>query len=391
VPDDVEAEFQVETTTAFSELQRNLDYARDLVRGGRFLERLKVGAFDVSDLYRAAWVQAVSALDHWVHRELYDRALAFALQVSVERPAKFLRIEVPMSLFEDVLHHSKTMEDVFRSHLRSQYGHLSFQHPEKIKGAISMVSDASLWLGVAKRMGKENGKPFTPKSVQDKLIDIVKRRNRIAHETDRDHQAGGIRTPIRDGEVTETIDWLERVASAILAVIGPPPGRPDGMEDQSAQSRVKWPRQSVYQAAESISDTPARVAVGQLLAHADAHQALLYGGVSPEPSGGVYYRVDGTRRSLWSLYLTAERPVITVNLKSIWSKDQELAYRMVAVLRSDSTLDAALLHDDDTLVQKYPAIDLAKLGESPDALNTVIRVLDLVLHPRVDATKLTGG
>lgn len=61
-------------TVAFAELVSNLGYARDLVRGGQYLEQLQVGAFDVADLYRAAWVQAVSALDHWVHCELYDRA-----------------------------------------------------------------------------------------------------------------------------------------------------------------------------------------------------------------------------------------------------------------------------------------------------------------------------
>ena len=52
--------------------------------GGKHLHRLQVGAFDVADLYRAAWVQAVSALDHWVHRELYDRALGCALNVGAE-------------------------------------------------------------------------------------------------------------------------------------------------------------------------------------------------------------------------------------------------------------------------------------------------------------------
>ncbi|MGB3442234.1 MAG: hypothetical protein WBA97_26100 [Actinophytocola sp.] len=64
------------STTAFQDLSGNLEYARYLVRGGRHLDRLQVRTFDVADLYRAAWVQAVSALDHWVHRELYDRAVS---------------------------------------------------------------------------------------------------------------------------------------------------------------------------------------------------------------------------------------------------------------------------------------------------------------------------
>ena len=82
VEQDVIAEVRA-PTAAFGELCDNLDYARNLVRGGRYLERLKVGAFDVADLYRAAWAQAVSALDHWIHRELYDRALVFAVQAAL--------------------------------------------------------------------------------------------------------------------------------------------------------------------------------------------------------------------------------------------------------------------------------------------------------------------
>jgi hypothetical protein len=38
----------------FDQFQQNIGYARQLVRGGESLERLGVGAFDVTDLYRAA-------------------------------------------------------------------------------------------------------------------------------------------------------------------------------------------------------------------------------------------------------------------------------------------------------------------------------------------------
>ncbi len=358
-------------TTAFEEMRQNLDYARDLVRGGRHLQRLKVGAFDVRDLYRAAWVQAVSALDHWIHRELYDRATALALLPSADRPPKFLRIEVPMSLLEDVLHGSAAMEQVFREHLRSTYGHLSFQHPQKIKEAVSVISEVSLWPGVAKELGEGH----TSKSVQDKLADIVKRRNRIAHETDRDHLAGGVRADITDDEVTAVIDWLEKIATAILAVIGPPP--PSPVVDE--RPKPKWIRQSVDGVVEEIGDTPVGVALKKLLGHADANDALFKGGTSAEPSGGFYYWMDGKRRSLWSLFLTAERPVITVNLNPIWSRSPSLAHRMVALLRTQATLDAALLHSDDVVVQKYPAIELAKIGESPEALKAVLDAFDLAV------------
>jgi len=287
-----------------------------------------------------------------------------------------------MSLLEAVLHGSAAMEEVLRSHLRSQFGHLSFQHPDQIKYAISFVSDVSLWPTVAEQLSEGH----TSKSVQDRLIDIVKRRNRIAHETDRDHQADGVRASIADGEVTDTIDWLEKVATAIFEVIGPPPplGVPDVTEGDVGQPRSRWTRQSVNGTVEAISDTSTGIAAKQLLAHADANQALFKGGVSAEPSAGVYYWLEGKRRSLWSLYLTADRPVITLNLNPIWSRNPQLAHRMVAMLRTQPTLDAALLHDDDVVVQKYPAIELAKLGESVETIKTMLNVLDLAIRPQAE-------
>lgn len=102
-------------------------------------------------------MQAIAALDHWVHSELYERAVALALQADAKRPDKFLRIDVPMSLLEELLHHSGDMEKVFRDHLRSLYGHLSFQKPDKIKYAFSFVSAEPLWEKVAKQLSVADG------------------------------------------------------------------------------------------------------------------------------------------------------------------------------------------------------------------------------------------
>jgi hypothetical protein len=51
------------TTAEFKKFERNLEFARRLVGSGRRLEELEVGPFEVADLYRAAWVQAVSVLE----------------------------------------------------------------------------------------------------------------------------------------------------------------------------------------------------------------------------------------------------------------------------------------------------------------------------------------
>jgi hypothetical protein len=360
-------------TEALRELRANMDYARGLVRGGQHLERLRVGAFDVADLYRSAWVQAVSALDHWVHSELYDRALGLALQVSEQRPARFLRIEVPMSLLEDVLHHSGSLEDKFREHLKSRFGYTSYQNPEKIKEAFGYVSDALLWEGVAKHLSQD-GVAWTQKTVRERISQIMNRRNLIAHAADRD-PATGQRTAIQHHEATEIIDWLERVAVAISHVVGPPPNRP-------AQAKHTWTRQEIDSAVGAIADPDTRAAVRRLLAHADERGAQLKGGNGPSPSSGVYYTFNGKRRSLVSLYISPGHPELSVNLRSIWDQDQALAFDVLAELRSHPGLAALIPPDDDELVRKYPSFQLSALATTPDALDTLLRALDLVTHPK---------
>ncbi|RLK61162.1 hypothetical protein [Actinokineospora cianjurensis] len=208
-------------TDAFKDFESNLAYARNLVAGGQHLENLRVGAFDVADLYRAAWVQAVSALDHWIHRELYERALAFALNSDAPRPKKFLTLQIPMSLFENVHHQSATLEGEFVAYLESHFGYQSFQSPDKIKQALSIVSDAPLWAGVERRLA-EGSDPSSTSAV-GALRSIVQRRNRIAHEADRDPNRRGNRYPISEWETKLAIDHIYYVAEAIAQELGAPP------------------------------------------------------------------------------------------------------------------------------------------------------------------------
>lgn len=209
-------------TGGFVEFRSNLEYARNLVKGGQHLERLQVGAFDVADLYRAAWVQAVSALDHWIHRELYDRALGFALDITVPRPPKFLKLRIPLSLFENIQDNSETLASAFAAYLRDQFGYQSFQAPEKIKDALGHVSEVSLWPSVAKWLTEQAQRTVAAEQVQETLKKIVARRNRIAHEADRDPLQTDTKQAITARETTDAIDHIDQLATAIIHVIGPP-------------------------------------------------------------------------------------------------------------------------------------------------------------------------
>jgi hypothetical protein len=55
--------------------------------------------------------------------------------------------------------------------------------------------------------------------VHARLTDIVRRRNKIAHEYDEDPANPPEKQPVDAATVIQTIDWIEQLAAAILVVL----------------------------------------------------------------------------------------------------------------------------------------------------------------------------
>ncbi|MEV0165208.1 hypothetical protein [Nonomuraea fuscirosea] len=105
-------------TPAFHNLERNLEYVHQLISAGKSLATFAPANLDVGDLYRAAWVQAIAALDYWVSQEIYSRAIRLAQEPEVEKPKKFREFAIPMAVFEDVHHYRVPLEEALGQHLR---------------------------------------------------------------------------------------------------------------------------------------------------------------------------------------------------------------------------------------------------------------------------------
>jgi hypothetical protein len=210
---------------AFLEFHKNIENARNLVMGGKRLEQLKVDAFDVGDIYRAAWTQAVAALDHWVYEELIHRAVALIQQPGSPRTEKFNKLTISVEFFEDVHHHGKPLDEAFRTQLEKTFGLVTFQRPDAIQSAFAHLRSGKLWPKVAKVLTAQrtDGSTITVHKVTSTLNAIVQRRNEIAHESDRDPASATGRRPISEAEVTEAINWLEVIAAAILVILDEDP------------------------------------------------------------------------------------------------------------------------------------------------------------------------
>jgi hypothetical protein len=189
--------------------RQNLAYARDLVATAVALTSQLTAVISVDDLLRSALVHGVSAFDHFVHEEVRVRMIL--TQQGLCPPAKgYMRFRVSMSSVDLAL----TQGGVgwLEAEIREQHGYLAFQQPEKVADAFRLVTDVSLWQNVAAHIQRR------PDDVKRELKLIVDRRNKIAHEADTDPTPPRSRYPINEQLVTRSLDFLDTVVSAIIAV-----------------------------------------------------------------------------------------------------------------------------------------------------------------------------
>lgn len=211
-----------ERAEPFAKLQRNLNLARSLATAGQYLAHLDPRSFDVLDVFRSAWVQGVAALDFWVRGEVRSRMLLLARQPSVDKPKKYVDFSIPLGEIERFLRSEATLEELIDNQLTQARGHLAYQHPDKIRDAFALVGNTSgLWNKVAKVLNEraEEDAEIEGSDVHQQLVDIVHRRNKIAHEYDEDLEHPPAKRAIDAATVTQVLDWIEQLAEAILAVL----------------------------------------------------------------------------------------------------------------------------------------------------------------------------
>lgn len=209
-------------TREFEAFHRNIAYARSMVDAGRSIAALRAQAVDVGDFYRAAWVQAVSAIDHWFHEVLYRRVAERAGQDADALPRQLARFELPLLTVEAIRRGDVTLADATADHVRTRWSNAALQNPRKISEALKLVTDVDVWAEAAKSLNEwHHGRTaMSAQSLKKRYSEITERRNRIAHDADLLDGDLSNRRPITDADVTDAIDWLERIALAIAHTLG---------------------------------------------------------------------------------------------------------------------------------------------------------------------------
>ncbi|MFE9498653.1 hypothetical protein [Streptomyces collinus] len=209
-------------TRQFEAFMTNLSYARRMVKAGAMLTPFRSPTIDIDDFYRAAWVQAVAAIDHWMHEEVLRRVAELAAKDSPEMPYQLRVYELPLHTVEAVRRGDVTLPDAVVAHLREKLSAQALQHPGKISEVLKLVTERKVWYEVAGCVNKEffQGRTtLNEKALRSRYLEITQRRNKIAHDADLIDGDLHQRHPIDAAEVTDAIEWIERIALAIAHVL----------------------------------------------------------------------------------------------------------------------------------------------------------------------------
>ena len=189
------------------------DIGRVRAIGGLYgaLGQISVPVLDETDLLRAQFVMAVSALDRYIH-EITRVGMLESYDERRPRTNAFLRFQVGM---EGVM---TGLDDLsgnnwFEAEIRERHGYQAFQHPEKIVAAVRLFSSCELWPSVASQLG------LSVQEVKSELSLIVERRNKIAHESDVDPGFPGARWPISPLDSANAVSFIEDISEAIHIVV----------------------------------------------------------------------------------------------------------------------------------------------------------------------------
>lgn len=165
---------------------------------------------DLSDILRAQYVYALSALDKLIH-ELVRIGMLQTFNNQRSATSKFNTFAISLETHCKIQQARQIQADTllleppeyfFEQEIIVKHKYLAFQEPDKIADALSLIwEEKQKWQKIALALGKSDD------AIKKELKNIVSRRNQIVHEADIDLQTS-LRNPIDKDDVTEAVDFI---------------------------------------------------------------------------------------------------------------------------------------------------------------------------------------
>jgi len=171
------------------------------------LSRDDFAAQRLHDLYRAALVMSVSAMDAYVHAKVLRYVITHSKSADASKALMNTKITVADFVAGN---RKKRRNTALRAALGRIMSFQSFQSPENVASALRKIGVQDFWNGVAGKLSKSS------EEIREELKDIVKRRNQIAHEGDlsQSKKARNKPRPIWPKPVRDSLQFIEDLVHA---------------------------------------------------------------------------------------------------------------------------------------------------------------------------------
>jgi len=161
------------------------------------------------DILRAQFVMIVSALDCYIHDVVKIGILEIYLgqRISSKNTEKY---PINLTILQQIENapNEQTKLAFLENHIQSKNSEDSFQSPQGIEYALKLINIDKIWTRLSPEMSKQ------PDDIKKQLALVVDRRNKIAHESDRDNLSGG-KTAIDKILVNNTISFIDNLCESI--------------------------------------------------------------------------------------------------------------------------------------------------------------------------------
>lgn len=164
-------------------------------------------ALDFDDLLRWQWVQAVSALDKYIH-DVIIKGMIDIYNGKRTETQKFKSYPITMELLMKINNSDIGIIELEKEWIKQQEKK-SYQTPSNIADGLSLIwLEDHKWSTIASEMNKSE------KAVRQELASISIRRNQIVHQGDYPTESSD-RQEIRIDDVLDVLGFIELLASAI--------------------------------------------------------------------------------------------------------------------------------------------------------------------------------
>ena len=199
--------------SAFRSFEKEIDSAGELTALFEFANQQIVAPFSFEDLLRAQLVYTMSAFDKLIHDLVRIGMVQSFLGTRPPSP-KYLAFQVSLKTHQDITSASiPPQEYYFEQAVFMSMKHLSFQDPEKVTDALSLIwSEEHKWQKIAAKMG------MPIHTAKTTLRTIAGRRNSIVHESDIDPITQAKRS-ILCSDATNATDFIKSCGNAIFTLV----------------------------------------------------------------------------------------------------------------------------------------------------------------------------